>query len=79
MLIVVSVDVPPQALTVEPQRYQGVVRFELPEGSLLSDHPARVLWRLVGTLDVSKLLWKARAVEGHVGRLTFSPPPLFTP
>lgn len=32
------------------------------------DHPVRSIWRLVQELDVSPLLDRIRAVEGHVGR-----------
>jgi transposase len=54
--------------TREPQRAQGVIRFEIPENSLPSEHPARMLWRIVETLDLSAFLAKARAVEGRQGR-----------
>jgi hypothetical protein len=37
----------------EPQRRQGVIRFEMPEDMLEPTHPARVLWNVVGTLDLS--------------------------
>lgn len=64
--------------TVEPNRSQGVIRFEVPEESLPAEHPARVLWRLLGTLDVSKFLRGARAVQGHAGRPTLSPQMMLT-
>lgn len=54
--------------TREPQRTQGVIRFEIPEESLSLEHPARMLWRLVETLDLSAFLAKAKAVEGRQGR-----------
>jgi transposase len=57
----------------EPQRNQGVIRFEMPEDTLAATHPARVLWDVVGTLDLGKFLRGARAVEGSVGRKTLSP------
>ena len=33
----------------EPQRKQGVIRFEMPEDALPPTHGARVLWEVVGT------------------------------
>lgn len=58
--------------TREPQRAQGVIRFEIPEESLPEDHPARMLWRIVDTLDLSAFLERAKAVEGRQGRDRFS-------
>jgi transposase len=57
----------------EPQRNQGVIRFEIPENTLPPTHPARVLWDVVGTLDLKKFLRGAKAVDGKVGRRTLSP------
>ena len=57
----------------EPQRTQAVIRFELPEQRLPPTHRARVLWEVVGTLDLRKFLRGAKAVEGTVGRKTLSP------
>jgi transposase len=54
--------------TREPVREQGVIRFEMPEDVLPLEHPARVLWRVVETLDLSAFLGDAKAVEGHQGR-----------
>lgn len=63
----------PQPRVAEPQRNQAVMRFELPEDALPPTHPARVLWNVVGTLDLSKFLDGVKAVEGTVGRRTLSP------
>jgi transposase len=52
--------------TREPQRAQGVIRFEIPEETLPADHPARMLWRIVETLDLWAFL--AKGVEGRQGR-----------
>jgi transposase len=52
----------------EPERAQGVMRFEIPEQSLPEDHRARMLWRLVCTLDLSAITANAKAVEGRQGR-----------
>jgi transposase len=54
--------------TSEPQRAQGVIRFEIPEETLPSDHRARLLWGIVSQLDVSSFLSEAKAFEGHQGR-----------
>lgn len=43
----------PQARTVEPERRQAVIRFEMPEDTLLVKHRARVLWSVTGELDLS--------------------------
>jgi transposase len=57
----------------EPQRKQAVIRFELPEEKLPPTHRARVLWEVVGTLDLGKFVRGVKAVEGTVGRKTLSP------
>jgi transposase len=54
--------------TSEPQRAQGVIRFEIPEETLPSDHRARLLWGIVSQLDLSSFLLDAKALEGHQGR-----------
>lgn len=54
--------------TREPVREQGVIRFEMPEDVLPPDHPARLLWRVVETLDLSAFDRGAKAVEGVQGR-----------
>src|SRR5580693_5983430 len=54
--------------TREPVREQGVFRWEMPEDSLSADHPARLLWQVVGTLDLSGFFRNAKAVEGKQGR-----------
>jgi transposase len=57
----------------QPQRKQAVIRFEMPEDTLQASHPARVLWDVVGTLELSAFLIGAKAVEGTSGRATLSP------
>jgi hypothetical protein len=54
--------------TLEPLRRQGVMRFEIPEDSLPEDHRARLLWRVVETLDLSAFTARAKSVEGRAGR-----------
>jgi transposase len=47
---------------------QATMRFELPDDALPQTHRARVLWRVVETLDLSAFTTDAKAVDGHVGR-----------
>ena len=49
------------------------MRFEMPEDTLAATHSARVLWEVVGTLDLGAFLRGVKAVEGTVGRKTLSP------
>jgi transposase len=63
----------PKPRVVEPSRAQGVIRFEIPEDTLPLDHPARVLDRVIGTLDLSRFTSEAKAVEGEAGRSILSP------
>lgn len=58
----------PKVRTSEPQRAQGVIRFEIPEETLPADHPARLLWGIVSRLDLSSFLAEAKAFEGRQGR-----------
>jgi transposase len=44
------------------------MRFEIPEDSLPEDHRARLLWRVVETLDLSAFTADAKAREGVQGR-----------
>jgi transposase len=62
----------PQVRTREPFRRQAVIRFEMPEDTLPKDHRARLLWRIVETLDLSLFTKDAKAVEGRQGRALMS-------
>lgn len=64
--------------TVEPERRQGVIRFEMPEDTLPTQHRARVLWAVTGELDLSGFTRHAKAVEGCAGRPVHSPRMLLT-
>lgn len=44
------------------------MRFEIPDDALPKDHRARLLWRIVETLDLSGFGVGAKAVEGRAGR-----------
>ena len=57
----------------EPQRAQGEMRFEYPEDALELSHPARVLWDLLGKMDLSAFSKGCDAVEGAAGRSLKSP------
>lgn len=62
----------------EPERMQGVIKFESPDDALEPEHPARVLWQALGKLDLSAFLEGARSVEGRAGRPTHSPRMMLT-
>ena len=62
----------PRVRTKEPFRRQGVIRFEMPEDTLPESHRARLLWRIVQTLDLSAFTAGAKAVEGRQGRALLS-------
>lgn len=64
--------------TEEPQRRQGEIRFELPEDVLEESHAARLIWAVLGTLDLSALTEDAKAVEGGSGRSVKSPRMMLT-
>ncbi len=68
----------PRARTVEPNRSQGVIRFEMPELILPLTHRARVIDQVVGTLDLSGFTFESTSVEGHAGRSTLSPRMMLT-
>ncbi len=54
--------------TREPQREQGRFLFEVPADALPPDHRARILWRVIETLDLRRFVNGAKAVEGVQGR-----------
>jgi transposase len=51
-----------------PIRDQIVARWESLDGLLEADHPVRIIWAAVCTLDLKSWLGEIKAVEGHVGR-----------
>lgn len=63
----------PRARVTAPNRSQVVVRFGVLEDELPPTHPARVLWEVTGTLDLSAFLVGVKAVVGTAGRSTLSP------
>lgn len=44
------------------------MRFEIPDDTLPDDHRARLLWRIVETLELSAFTAHAKAIEGRQGR-----------
>jgi transposase len=51
-----------------PQRDQVEMQFASLDELLEADHPARLVWALVGKLDLGRWLGRIKAVEGAVGR-----------
>ncbi|MGH8136399.1 MAG: transposase [Steroidobacteraceae bacterium] len=62
----------------EPQRAQGVMRFDYPEDALEASHPARVLWDVLGKMDLTAFGRGCESVEGSAGRSLKSPRMLLT-
>lgn len=62
----------------EPQRVQGEIRFEVPDNMVPASHPARLLWIVLGTLDLTAFGAKCEAVEGKAGRSLKSPRMMLT-
>ncbi|NCS74774.1 MAG: transposase [Deltaproteobacteria bacterium] len=62
----------------EPQRAQGEMRFEFPEDALEPSHPARVIWNLLGKMDLAAFSKGCEAVECSAGRSLKSPRMLLT-
>lgn len=62
----------------EPQRAQGEMRFEWIEDALEPSHPARVIWGLLGKMNLAGFSKGCEAVEGAAGRSLKSPRMLLT-
>jgi transposase len=63
----------PKVRIVEPDHQQIEIRFDDPDIVLREDHPARLLFAVVKTLDLSRFTEDAKAVEGRAGRSVRSP------
>lgn len=63
---------------LEPQRTQGEFRFEIPDDRLALDHPARLLWEVFGTVDLSGFSLSCGSQESRAGRSLLSPRMLLT-
>jgi transposase len=68
----------PKPRIVEPQRSQGEMRFEIPDLLVSARHPARLIWSVLGTMDLSVFEEKCGSVEGKAGRSLLSPRMLLT-
>lgn len=54
------------------------MRFVMPDDALPQDHAARLLWRVLGTLDLAAFTKDAKAIEGRAGRSVTSPRMMLT-
>lgn len=54
--------------TVEPERMQGEMVFQVPDLTVPEDHPARLLWQVVEGLELDAFVERAKSVEGVQGR-----------
>lgn len=66
------------ARVIEPQRLQGEIRFDVPDDALDASHAARLLWTILGTLDLAAFSATCESVEGKAGRALLSPRMLLT-
>jgi transposase len=57
----------------EPQRAQASFHFEVTEDLLPKEHPARLLWDVLGQFDLGPFLARTRSAEGVAGRSVLSP------
>lgn len=67
----------PRPRIIEPDRSKPIV-WEIREDSLPASHPARVLWDVLGLLDLSEFMQGVKAVEGRAGRSALGPRMLLT-
>lgn len=67
-----------RARVEEPQRMQGEMRFDIPDDMVAEDHAARLLWKVLGTLDLTAFSQQSGSVEGKAGRSLKSPRMLLT-
>jgi transposase len=57
---------------------QGEIRFESPDAALPESHAARVIWNILGTLELSRFSSGCVSVEGKAGRSLLSPRMMLT-
>src|SRR5437588_3873650 len=62
----------------EPQRAQGQIRFEYGDDALERRHAARVIWDVLGKMDLRAFSRGCESVEGSSGRSLKSPRMLLT-
>lgn len=58
----------PKPRILEPDHQQISIRFDDPDRTLPSEHLARVLFLIIGRLDLSAFTKHSKSVEGHAGR-----------
>lgn len=51
-----------------PERMQSEIKFECLDALLAQNHQARIIWRVVESLDITAFYTPIKALEGHVGR-----------
>ncbi len=71
-------DAPGRPRIDEPARSQGEIRFEIPDDMVPPSHAARVLWNVLGTLNLSAFSKGCSSVDGAAGRSLKSPHMLLT-
>jgi transposase len=79
--LVVGAEALPQAVPApigpprlrRPERLQGEMRDTPLDQLLPGDDRARIVWQFVESVDLTPLLQRIRAVEGHAGRDTIDP------
>lgn len=57
----------------EPQRLQSSFRVEVIDELVGEDHPARLLWDVLGEFDLTPFFAQTRSAEGATGRSVLSP------
>ncbi len=57
----------------EPQRLQSSFRVEVIDELIGEDHPARLLWDVLGEFDLTPFFAQTRSAEGATGRSVLSP------
>jgi transposase len=62
----------------EPNRAQGEIIFEIPDTMIPTTHAARVLWNVLGTLNLSAFSKDCGCVDGAAGRSLLSPRMMLT-
>lgn len=62
----------------EPERMQGQMRYEIPDELVTETDPARLLWSVLGKLDLTAFGAQCASVEGAAGRSLLSPRMMLT-
>ena len=62
----------------EPERGQAEIRFLVPDDAIASDHPARLIWNVLGILPLESFYRGIESVSGAAGCPPLSPRMLLT-